>query len=299
MTSTSEARAVAAVSNERFKLGESPVWDDRDGMLYWADIEGEALHRLHAASGARQSWSFGEPVASLGLSQSGRLIVALTSDIVLFDPHNGHREVLASVMHTKPGMRFNDGKVGPDGAFWVGSGDGSGAGVPAGTLYRVSVERGAEAISGGLHFSNGLAWDLSGTRMYHSDSRGPWIDILDFDAVTGTATNRRRFRDLDETTGRPDGGACDAEGHYWSAGISAGCLNRFAPDGKLAEQIALPSLRPTMPCFAGPGLTTLYVTSLSTGVSDDLLARHPLCGAVVTLAAGVAGVPIHRFADRR
>src|SRR3546814_19622806 len=54
-----------------------------------------------------------------------------------------------------------------------------------------------------------------------SDSRGPTIDCYVFDPSTGALSGRRRFATLDEATGRPDGGACDGESHYWSAGVSA------------------------------------------------------------------------------
>src|SRR3712207_9091319 len=64
-------------------------------------------------------------------------------------------------------------------------------------------------------------------------------------------------------SGRPDGGACDAEGFYWSAGVSAGRLNRFAPDGSVAQSHELPVPSPTMPCFGGPDFRSLFVTSLA------------------------------------
>ena len=54
--------------------------------------------------------------------------------------------------------------------------------------------------------SNGLAFSPDGRTMFHSDSRGPWIDCWDFDPETGAISGRRRFADLDDATGRPDGG---------------------------------------------------------------------------------------------
>jgi sugar lactone lactonase YvrE len=287
----------SAVTADRFALGESPVWDGEVGALYWVDIPAGAVHRQVMSTGARQDWGFGSQVGSMGLCRSGRLVVALESEVILFTPTTGAREALAVVRHRKPGMRLNDGKVGPDGAFWVGSMDASGDADPAGTLYRVAPNGEVRAVTTGFRVSNGLAWDLAGTRMYHSDSRGPWVDIYDFDPATGEASNRRRWRDLDEATGRPDGGACDVEGGYWSGGLSAGRLNRFAPDGTLLAAIDAPNLKPTMACFGGPGLTTLYLTSLTTGVDADTLSRHPLCGTVLQFEAGVAGVPVARFAD--
>ncbi len=162
--------------------------------------------------------------------------------------------------------------------------------------FTVGVHGGApEAL--GLGQVNHLAFGPGGTLMYHSDSRGPWVDVYDLDPATGEARNRRRFRDLDEATGRPDGGACDVDGCYWSAGISAGRLNRFAPNGTLLDWIDLPVSRPTMPCFGGPDGMTLYVTSLSSGFTAEDFDRAPLSGQVIALPAPVRGVAVERFKD--
>ena len=133
--------------------------------------------------------------------------------------------------------------------------------------------------------------------MFFADSRGPWIDRWRFDRWTGTMSERTRFADPDEATGRPDGGSCDAEGFYWSAGVSAGRLNRFAPDGTLAEAYDVPVPAPTMPCFGGPGFATLFLTSLREGRSAELLERAPLAGALLAAPAPVAGFAAWRFLD--
>src|SRR5690606_19113462 len=108
--------------------------------LWWCDIPAGVIHALDVANGTRQRWAFDEPVPSFGLAQQGRLVVALRNDVVLFDPASGRREIGARIEHAKPEMRLNDGKVGPDGAFWVGSMDASGDGPPAGQLYRVGPD---------------------------------------------------------------------------------------------------------------------------------------------------------------
>jgi sugar lactone lactonase YvrE len=104
-------------------------------------------------------------------------------------------------------------------------------------------------------------------------------------------TGRARYAEP-ETIGRPDGGACDAEGFYWSAGVSAGRLNRFAPDGMLAAAFDVPAPAPTMPCFGGADFRTLFLTSLSEGREP-----HPLAGGVFAAAAPVAGFAPWRFLD--
>lgn len=275
------------VVRERFGVGESPVWDEAEQRLLWCDIPAGTIHALELASGARQCWRFGEPVASFGLARNGRLVVALRRDVVLFDPASGGRELVAAVSHAKPAMRLNDGKVGPDGAFWVGSMDAEG---DAAKLYRIGPDGSVRTIAEGIAISNGLAWNADGTRLYHSDSRGGlWLDCWDFDAGTGTVRNRRRLRDQDEANGRPDGGACDMDGAYWSAGPSAGRINRFSADGALLDWVDVPLRHPTMPCFGGADRQTVFVTSLDSG--SGAAGRD----GIVAFRATAPGVAVGRF----
>jgi sugar lactone lactonase YvrE len=279
--------AVSVVVAERFGVGESPVWDAQQQRLLWCDIPAGVIHALAVDSGARQHWSFGEPVPSFGLARQGRLVVALRNDVVLFDPHSGARERVARVEHGKPDMRLNDGKVGPDGAFWVGSMDANG---DAAGLYRIGADGSVQVIARGIAISNGLAWNAAGDRLYHSDSRGGmWLDCWDFDKASGAVSNRRRLRERDEANGRPDGGACDLDGTYWSAGPSAQRINRFSADGALLGHVDVPLAHPTMPCFGGPDLRTVFVTSLDSKSEDA--GRD----GIISFRVDTPGVPIGSF----
>jgi sugar lactone lactonase YvrE len=282
-------------------LGEGPVWDDRAGVLYQADILNRTIHRFDPSGGPNQSWSFPSTVGSLGLTASGKLVVALQHTVGIFDPTDGSWRAIAEIEAEKGNdTRLNDGKVGPDGAFWVGTMDDrpTRPRQPIAALYRVTADGTVTRVFDGLEVSNGLAFSPDGKTMFHSDSSGCWLDRLDFDPATGRATNRRRIATFDEAKGRPDGGATDAEGNYWSAGVSAARLNKIAPDGRLLEQIDVPVGAPTMPCFGGKDLRTLFVTSLRDGRPAALLAKYPLTGITIAGQSPVAGSPVSRFRDR-
>ncbi|HEX5115555.1 MAG TPA: SMP-30/gluconolactonase/LRE family protein [Pseudonocardiaceae bacterium] len=275
---------------------ESPVWDAATGALWFADLSGGVLYRTDPSGTDRRQWVLPERVGSFGLCRSGRLVVALTRTVALFDPATGDLAPLTGPIDEPAGNRFNDGKVGPDGAFWVGTRDGrrdAGA-VPDGNgcLYRVTADDGLEPKARGYATSNGLAWSPDGTVLYHSDSHNGRIDVWDFDPATGTPSNRRTFATLTSAQGRPDGAACDVDGHYWSAGISAARLNRFAPDGRLVDTIDMPCPAPTMPCFAG---NDIYVTANARSSADDRFTHHG--AGLFRLAAPVAGAPVGVFAD--
>lgn len=284
------------IADLRGQLMESPVWDDRRGTLFACDIYGRRIYEIDidADRGVLREWSFTSEVASFGLTESGRLVVALSREVVLFDPETGIREPLWAGYDEPGTSRLNDGKVGPDGAFWIGSMDGRHEREAIARLYRVTWDGEASVKAEGFEISNGLAWTADGRTMFHTDSRGPWIDRYDFDPETGEISGRKRICDLDEQSGRPDGGACDAEGAYWSAGVSAGILNRFDREGNLLEKVPVTVPAPTMPCFCGPDLTLLAITS-HRQLPEATLEAAPRSGGVFLVQASVAGAPVARM----
>jgi sugar lactone lactonase YvrE len=285
---------IELVWDARCGIAESCTWDAAHRRVLFCDILEGSIHAFSVDDGRHETWLLPEIVPSFGLCRSGRLVVALRHRVVLFDPASGAVEDFAGPVDEPDTLRLNDGKVGPDGCFWVGSMDDSPAKQKVAVLYRVTPDRRIERKAEGYGVSNGLAWSPDGRTMYHSDTRGPFIDAWDFDAATGGLANRRRLVTLSEAGGRPDGGATDAEGCYWSAGISAGCLNRFSPSGELLAKVKMPVPAPSMPCFAE---RHLYVTTLRHGRDPDLLARYPTMGGLFRLAAPVAGAPVGLFAD--
>lgn len=270
-------------------VGESIVWDDRGQCLWFVDILAPAVFRLDPASRDLQRWDMPAVIGSLGLCADERLVVALRTGVHYFDPRTASLEFLVHPEPDHPGNRLNDGKVGPDGCFWVGSMDDRTDKEAVAALYRVTPDGGSTRVAEGLTVSNGLAWSADGRTMFHSDSRQRFIAAYAFDARTGAMSNRRLVRTMTDDEGRPDGAAVDAEGYYWSAGVSAGRLNRIASDGRIERQILLPAPAPTMPCFGGAGLRTMYVTSLQ--------REGKAAGSVFALDAGVAGTPIARFGE--
>jgi len=284
--------AVDCVVDARCTLGESPVWSAEEGALYWADIEACTLNRWQPADGARRSWSLPGKLGSFGLCADGALILALKHGIHRFDLATGALGFITHPEAVQPGNRYNDGKVSPDGCFWVGTIDEDPERRPHASLYRIDADGRSTRQASGLRVSNGLAWSPDGRTLYHCDSRVPQIWRHAYDLADGSIGPREVFAEMEAAWGRPDGAAVDAEGCYWSAGIGAGRINRFAPDGRLTGHIELPITHPTMPCFGGPGLRTMFVTSLRHGLAPEVLARTPQAGSVFAVDVGVAGVPV-------
>jgi sugar lactone lactonase YvrE len=283
--------SVECAFDVRNTLGESPVWSARESALYWVDILEASIHRWEPANGAHRTWQLPDVVGSMGLRERGGLVLAIKSGFHLFDLETGELTFLHHPEPDIPTNRLNDGKVSPEGRFWAGTMDDRPEKEPRGNLYRLDPDHRCTRVAGDLKVSNGLAWSPDGRTMYHSDSRGAAIYRYDYDLETGAIGERQLFVAMQAEWGRPDGAAVDAEGCYWSCGVSAGRLNRFSPSGELIQYVDLPVTHPTMPCFGGPDLRTLYITSLREGLSADELARTPLAGGLFKIEPGVAGTP--------
>ncbi|WP_417690693.1 SMP-30/gluconolactonase/LRE family protein [Roseibium sp.] len=275
-----------------YSLAECPTWDEKTNKLLWADIQGHTIQAMDWTSKSIETYSFDNEVGSFGLTDDGRLIVAVWDKIILFDPQSGEKTTLAEIESDLPQTRLNDGKVGPDGAFWVGTMDTSSPREPIANLYRVDATGEVSHIRDGLQVSNGLAWSPDGTWLYHSDSSPGWVEAYTFDPASGSLGAKMLYVQQTNETGRPDGATIDTEGNYWSAGVSAGVLNCFAPDGSQIHAIAMPVPKPTMPCFCGTNLDQLVVTSLQPGGEGP----DSLSGSLFLVEGhGHKGLPTHRF----
>ncbi len=281
------------------KLGESPFWHPDEAALYWCDVPGRRLHRHHPGSGAQADWPLDAEPGSMAPLPGGDVLLACRDGLFRFAPASGARTRLAPPPYDPARQRFNDGKADPQGRFWVSTIDD--ARQPHSALYRHAAGR-TDLVVGGITTGNGLAFSPDGRTMYWSDTAAHCIWAFDFDGSDGTLSRRRVFAQFAPKPadgeaagygGRPDGAAVDAEGAYWCAMYEGGRLLRFAPDGRLLAEVPVPARCPTMPCFGGPDLRTLYVTTASDKRPADELAALPLSGRVLSLRVDVPGLPVH------
>ncbi len=139
-----------------------------------------AAYRLRA-NGSLDRFDMPAAIGCLGLCENGMVLAGLQTGVHLLDPATGQLEFFCDPDGGRPDSRLNDGKVGPDGHFWVGTRDEAVPQTGNARLYRVSPDRSFTClIDGGLLTSNGLAWSPDGRRMYHSDSSGPMLQAFRF-----------------------------------------------------------------------------------------------------------------------
>lgn len=271
------------------RLGESPVWSQTDNALYWVDIRGPHIRRFDAAGGAVKSWEMPSLVGSIGLVDTGGLIVALRDRIMRFDPASGALTLFADAANTEPNLRFNDGRVDRQGRFWAGTMNDV-TRAPVGELFRIGSDARLAAALDGVRCPNSLCWSPDGRRMYFADSDLRTIFVYDFDAASGTPTGKRVLVGI-EGPAVPDGCVVDAEGYLWCALYGGGKIVRYDPAGRVDREIITPLSQPTSCCFGGADYRTLYITTASQRLSEEQLREQPLAGALLRLELAVAGLP--------
>lgn len=226
-------------------------------------------------------------------------ILAMRDGLWRWDPATHRRELVAEAPYDPAVQRFNDGKVGPDGHFWVGALY-EPRHSPSAHLYRLSSS-GLQSCSGGVTVSNGLAWSPDGRTQYWTDTTAHTIYAMDVDESTGWPGPRRPWAQfarklpgpsLEGYGGRPDGAAVDAEGCVWVAMFEGGSVLRLSPKGEVLQTVRLPAQCPTMPAFGGADLCTLYVTTAREARPKDELARQADAGCILSWRVPVPGLPV-------
>ena len=270
------------------QLGESPVWDARDGSLTWVDTRRRLVRRWTEGQPLRE-WATPADVGSLALGPSGWLMLALEDGLAWLRLADGRVQPWAGVAHPKPAMRLNDGRVDREGRFVVGSmvlhrRD------PDGALYRLETDGRVSHLVDGFAVSNGTCFSPDGRTLYAADSLSGRLRTWDYDRA-GTLSRERVFAHTEPDGSPPDGATVDAEGCVWVALVLAGRIARYSPQGQLLRTVDLPVPYPTCPCFGGPDLDTLYVTSIRDS-GNALRSERAEAGALVEVRGlGVRGLP--------
>lgn len=273
------------VSNQ---VGECPSWHAGERRLYWIDVRRQQLLRLDTHAAEISRWDLPEVVGALALRASGRVWLGLRHRLVELDLESGRLDDVCDVEPDSPANRLNDGKVSPTGRWFVfGSMDDRPEKMPTGALYCISADGKLTRLHDGLMVSNGIAWSPDACVLYFSDSTRGLLMHAPWNEERGEMGVPRVLARLDEGQGRPDGAAVDAHGNYWSAGVSAACLNQLDAHGNVLRKLQLPCRAPTMAAFAGAGSQTVFVTSL---VRPTWREIGPWDGALLELDIGVPGL---------
>jgi sugar lactone lactonase YvrE len=302
------------LEDSRCQLGESPFWHPQERSLYWLDIAACTVLRTRGqGEGATvERWRLPSEPGCMAPARSGGLVLALRDGVYRAANWGGELVLLARADYDTRTMRFNDGKCDALGRFWAGTVNEAKDRANA-TLYCLDARGGRTPalvpMANEATTANGLVFSPDARTLYWADTASHAVRAWDWAAEANTLSRPRVFARFDPKpegwnsdspvpyAGRPDGATLDAEGHYWVAMFEGAQLLRFAPSGRQVAALALPAQCPTMPCFGGDDLRTLFVTTAMRGRAAEEVARLPGSGCVFTTRLDTPGLPVHFFED--
>lgn len=274
-------------------LVESIWWDARTDEVVWVDITAGTLHRgpIEGAVDGRDDRvvALPPPVSAVQPARDGGYVAALKDRVVLLGADGRITREVARIDHRHAGIRLNEGKVDPFGAFVVGSMDVTGD-DPDAAVYRVTIGGDRRVLRGGFAVANGFEWSPDGATMYLTDTAVKTVYRAAYDA-DGALGELEPF-----LVGRSsDGLARDQTGGFWNGVYGAGLVVRWDAAGTAVGEIAVPAPNVTSVAFAGPGLDVLLIGTARENLDEDDLARHPHSGGIFRAAVGVRGAAAHTF----
>ena len=246
-----------AVANYQCKVGENPLWDEREGRLYWEDIENSRLFRVDHGSGEHECFFRGDSmIGGFTFQEDGSLLLFEMDRISVLTKTGTHRVIAAGIDSDM--FRFNDAIADPEGRVFVGT---IGKTDQSGGLYRVDLDGTVTSLWKGTGCANGMSFSPDLQRLYWTCSTTRVIYIADYDRATGALSRRRPFYTASVEEGTPDGLTIDQAGELWSARWGGSSLIRIGSDARVLDKITFPVTRVSSATFGGPNLDTLYVTT--------------------------------------
>lgn len=290
-------------------LGEGPVWDIESQSLYYVDITGAAILRYDYAENKTYCAKIDgvDPISPIILIQGNpnEYVLGTGNKIVLVSwDGRSDKGTLVKTLYdlgeSEKHVRFNDGKVDPQGRLYAGTMQLESLGdimqQKEGKLYRFDGKVGGKyhLLKTGISISNGLTWPEKSNKFYYIDSAA--LDIKEFDVLeNGDLQNETVFYDLHEEGKKSglvgDGMTHDADGNLYVATWGGSKLLKISVKTKQIEQeIAIPAKQVTSAAFGGPNMDELFVTTAHTGNQDA-----PAGALFKVTGLGAKGSPMNKM----
>lgn len=265
----------------RAVLAEGPGYYPQSDTILWVDIERGILNELQFSTRINRQIVLGGKVGFAVYDANKSILAGTHEGIIRVNPESGQVEKLVHPEAHLSGNRFNDGKMGPDGAIWAGTMSMK-EDPGAGSFYKyVPSTNSISPQFGGVTISNGLAWTADKKTLYYIDTPTMRVDAFDFDPEGGRLSNRRTVIRIPDGVGYPDGMTIDREGMLWIAMWAGWGVLRFNPiSGGLMEKIHVPVECVSACCFAGPHMDQMIITTSSRDLTPEQKPQQPHAGSL-------------------
>lgn len=248
-------KELCIVDSRNLEVGENPIWDIKNQRALFLDIRGKSIYKGIQGQADFIKIPLPQQIGCLALCENGDFLLAMENGVYRMN-EQGKINLAHQPIKIK-GRRFNDGKVGPDGAFYLGTTDDNGNGA----FYKMKNGE-LKELFGKCSCSNGIEWTSGAELMYYIDSPRQMIEMFDFDAVSGELSNRRKFVDIPKEWGLPDGMTLDENDNLWVALWGGHRVIQIDKNTKkVIDEIIVPCPKASSCAFGGNDLSELYITT--------------------------------------
>lgn len=236
-------------------LGENPLWDVNHQHYLWEDIEDGAVYESEKQGTFERIYK-GLLVGGFTLQSDGSLLLFREADIIRLEQDGTERPLTS--FFDEGSTRFNDVQADPRGRVYAGT---IGKDKENGGVFRYDLDGSSKLMFRGTGCSNGMGFTTDQKTFYWTCSTRKKIFAFDYDIDSGDLTNERLFYTCDDEEGTPDGMCVDAENFIWTTRWGGSRVRKISPEGKVVEDISVPTNAVSSCCFGGKNLTDLFITT--------------------------------------
>ena len=251
------------------QLLEGPHWDGENNLLYFVSIKSDTVFSIDVRTMRVKSYET-DGAVGCAVVKDGELITAEKSGIYKRNLETAEKELICHV-YNDPKFRYNDGKLDPEGRFYVGTLGDYGRLPGECGLYRIESDGKFSKVVSNVTISNGLGWTKNGKRMYFIDTPTHEVWAYDYDLNTGKITNKKVAAVIND--GSPDGMCVDIDDTAFIAHWGGGKVSHWNLEtGEKLEEILLPVTNVSSCCIGGEKMDTLFITTAKNAEKDEPLA---------------------------
>ena len=253
---------------KRCIIGEGPIWNDREQLLYYVNGYENEICIVNTASKELVVKKLPAPetgVAAIAFGENGDIILSRSDGVFILRGD----EYIPLYDKDKYELRYcNDMKVGPDGRLYVGTLSEKKRRVSEkidGKLYSIDNSGVVKLLLDGLIVSNGMAWSADGLRFYHTDSDTCFIKEYMLDSLTGDI----RYTGREVYVLGVDGFTIDQNDNLFVACWGQGHIAVVdTAKMEITSYIKVPAAIPTSCAFVGQNMENLAITTATYGISE-------------------------------
>jgi len=265
-------------------------YDGEKNRVYWLDIWGCKVFIHDLATAETRVINVTDPVTTI-VPREGEdgFVIATCTGFYLVDEDFTKFDKLPmpdDIDFAK--YRGNDGKVAPDGWFWVGAMELNS--TPGLAKEYVVTKDKCWKVLDGLDIPNGIVWNKAHDTMYFNDTLSR--RIYAFDYTPGHIENQRVVY-VHGGEGVPDGMAIDEDDNLWIAIYGDAVVLKVDPrKGELLDTVAVDCPGCSSVAVGGG---KLWITTGTEGLDDEGKKKYPHAGGVFIADIPQQGVPSFRF----